>query len=571
MSTSNKKSEDFNNIEALIDYSKRLALMPPDAPEWEDLVYLSDHLTKVLEVRNEELEALMQHRAAVAAQRLSLDNELEKLWKMPDRVLQFWDITDCRQWRAEEVPEDDLEEVKATATILIEILIDYEKAEKLKPSNLQQRQLLRLTRDQLENQFMICMEHMNKVFRAAVDKDKGLAENEKGEPGAGEKKRMSEEDAEETDISEVLQLEDALVEIAETFPAGEASKSIQILNEDDGTEEVLFIEGRADESSEAVSVEEELGEDMDGWLIAVHTLRGGIGSTSIAVNLAIGLQKLWRYPTLLIDNDLVSGQVALMLNTSAGRTWADICATDDGEPGIDALQEIISAHDSGLYFLAAPVNSAEREIVDHITVQSAFQTLRKKYDYLVADLAHDFNNATLEVLKAADRVLLVLSPEIVSVRLAAVALHEYNEHHIHSNKVQLVLVHNLAQSQLKENEIEKALNHSISHIIPYAPKSTNRAIASGVPFLIRDPKNPLSSAVENLAYFTSKPIHQEIPPPKPSNTWKRVDSRLGLSNDDNQKGKLALPFLENLQGVSKVAQNFESQIMRGSPFRSKNG
>ena len=158
---------------------------------------------------------------------------------------------------------------------------------------------------------------------------------------------MSEEDAEETDISEVLQLEDALVEIAETFPAGEASKSIQILNEDDRTEEVLLIEGRADESSEAVSVEEELGEGIIELDVVPEP-----GSTSIAVNLAIGLQKLWRYPTLLIDNDLVSGQVALMLNTSAGRTWADICATDDGEPGIDALQEIISAHDSGLYYCA---------------------------------------------------------------------------------------------------------------------------------------------------------------------------------------------------------------------------
>lgn len=571
MSISNKISEEFNNFEALIEYSNRLALGPPDAPEWENLELLSGHLNNLLEVRNEELEVLRQHQAAVAAQRLLLDKELEKLWKMPDRVLQFWNITDCRQWRAEQVPEDDLEEVKGTATILIEILIDYEKTEKLKPNNLRQRQLLRSTRDQLENQFMICMEHMSKVFREAADKDEGLAEDEEVEPLAGEKKRMSEEDAEETDISEILQLEEALVEIAEIFPAGVASKSIQILNEDDGAEEVPLIEGRADELSEAVSVEEELGKDMDGWLIAVHTLRGGIGSTSIAVNLAIALQKLWRYPTLLIDNDFVSGQVALMLNTSASRTWADFFATDDRESEIDALQEIISAHGSGLHFIAAPGNSAEREIVGHITVQLAFQRLRKKYDYLVADLAHDFNKATLEVLKAADRVLLVLSPEIVSVRLAAVALRDYNEHHIHSNKIQLVLVQNLAQSQLKENEIEKALNHSISHIIPYAPKSTNRAIASGVPFLIRDPKNPLSSAVEDLAYFTSKPRHQEIPPPKPSNTWKRVDSRLGLSNDNNRKAKLQFPFLENLQGVSKVALNFESQVMRGSPFRSKNG
>ena len=78
MSISNNKSEKSYNIEALIEYSNALALGSPDAPEWEDLKLLSDHLNKLLEVRNEELETLRQHQEVIASQRLALDKELEK-------------------------------------------------------------------------------------------------------------------------------------------------------------------------------------------------------------------------------------------------------------------------------------------------------------------------------------------------------------------------------------------------------------------------------------------------------------------------------------------------------------
>jgi pilus assembly protein CpaE len=325
----------------------------------------------------------------------------------------------------------------------------------------------------------------------------------------------------------------------------------------------------SDESSEALFFKEKPRDDLDGWLIAVHSLRGGLGCTSIAVNLAIGLQNLWGYPTLLMDNDFVSGQVALMLNASAPRTWADLFAKPDGEFEIDDLASIISFHDSGLHFLAAPANSAEKLNLSHLTLKTALEASLKKYDYLVADLAHDFNDATMEVLKAADRVLLVLSPEIVSVRLAATALRGYRERHFDSNKVQLVLVQNSPQSQLKESEIEKALDHSISHTIPFAPKASNWAISAGVPFLIRDYKIPISSAIEDLAFLSSKPIHQENPPPKPSNTWKRLNNRQESSSDNNQKGKFQLPFLKNFQGISKIAQNFDTGPLGNGPSQNK--
>ena len=62
----------------------------------------------------------------------------------------------------------------------------------------------------------------------------------------------------------------------------------------------------------------------DARMIVVHSLRGGTGSSSLAVNLALGLRGLWKGSTNLIDLTMMAGQVALMLNTSLRRTWADI-------------------------------------------------------------------------------------------------------------------------------------------------------------------------------------------------------------------------------------------------------
>ena len=281
----------------------------------------------------------------------------------------------------------------------------------------------------------------------------------------------------------------------------------------------------------------------EGHLIAVHSLRGGLGCSSLAINLAVGLKNLWSKPTILMDNVFTSGQIALLLDTPVNRTWIDFAEIAAADYSKDALFSSISIHGSGLHFLASPSDPVEANRVDHYAVQAAIPILRRRYEYIVADLSHDFSNTTLEALEAADRILLVLSPEIVSVRLAAMTLRIYNELELHSDKVQIVLMQHAEKSLLKKQEIERALNHSISYSLPYEPEAVNQAIASGVPFISQSPKNPLSSAVEDIAYFSSKTIHLENPPSKSSSTWQRVNSRHKLSTRKNRKGKMKLSIL----------------------------
>jgi len=109
--------------------------------------------------------------------------------------------------------------------------------------------------------------------------------------------------------------------------------------------------------------------------IAVHSLRGGTGTSSLAVNLAVGFASIWKSETLLFDLSMVAGQIALMLNTSLRRTWGDLAGVEPGELDPEVLDSIIYKHESGLSFITAPTFPSELETIKSETLAAAFQIL----------------------------------------------------------------------------------------------------------------------------------------------------------------------------------------------------
>jgi pilus assembly protein CpaE len=277
-------------------------------------------------------------------------------------------------------------------------------------------------------------------------------------------------------------------------------------------------------------------------LIAVHTLRGGIGCSSISVNLALALNSLWQRPTILMDMVMVYGQVALMLNKSLRRTWGDITAFSELDFDDEALDGIISNHDSGLRFLAAPKNPIEAEEVSAELLKRSLSLLLPRYDYIVADLPHDFSNNTLEILEAADSILVLVAPDIVSVRGAAIMLNTYARLGFAREKVQFVLNQSYSKIDMTPKQIEDALHHPISMVIPHSARLFTEAINSGLPFFISNPESEVSSLIIDLAYQLSKDSHQNIPPPAPSETWRRAVKRMKLYGPNSRMSKASLSF-----------------------------
>jgi pilus assembly protein CpaE len=263
----------------------------------------------------------------------------------------------------------------------------------------------------------------------------------------------------------------------------------------------------------------------NGKFIALHSLRGGVGCSSLAVNLALGVTLLWKKPTLLLDLTMMAGQVALMLNSTLKRTWADIAGIPIGEMDNEILNSIITTHESGLSFIAAPTYPSEAETISTDTLKTAIDILRNNYQYILADLSHDFGELTIEALDIADLVLMIVSPDMASIRAAAAALDTYQKLNYPPEKIKLVLNSPFPKYGLTKENIETALSLSSMVNIPYTPDSFVQSINNGQPFVYIKPSEPISGLLEDFAFHISRDIDKKAKQENPTEAWLRVYER----------------------------------------------
>jgi pilus assembly protein CpaE len=260
-------------------------------------------------------------------------------------------------------------------------------------------------------------------------------------------------------------------------------------------------------------------------MIAVHSLRGGIGSSTLAVNLGVGLAGLWHEPALLLDLTMTAGQVALMLNMTLKRTWADVAHFKAGELDMEALNSIISGHESGLHFVAAPTFPSEAETLRAETLGTALQLVRAQYEYIVADLPHDFSEFAIQALDAADVILMVASPDMASIRAVNAAMDTYEKLGYSKEKIKFVLNAIFPNSNLSKDKLEAALGIPAYVTIPYVRDVFVEAINLGQPPVFDKPDLPISNVLEDFAFHVSKDAHKKSKPENPSDAWKRVYKR----------------------------------------------
>lgn len=265
----------------------------------------------------------------------------------------------------------------------------------------------------------------------------------------------------------------------------------------------------------------------DAALYVVHTLRGGLGCSSIVVNLGLAFQKLWGKSTLLADGVLTAGQIALMLDARPTATWENLVGITEETLDDVVVSEMLCEHKSGIRYIASPRYPIAADTFSTDILKLFVDRLKEQNDFIVADVSHDFSDMTINMLSMANTILLVMAPEMASLRSTMGALEIYDRLGISIEKVKVILNNNSSNPAIKQTQLEKVLKRPIDFVLPYEAGEVNKALNFGQPFILANPDLPICLALEIMAYQLSDQSLKALPPAVPSPTWKRVTAQLG--------------------------------------------
>ena len=232
-----------------------------------------------------------------------------------------------------------------------------------------------------------------------------------------------------------------------------------------------------------------------GKLFTVFSPKGGVGKTTLAINLAVAMANEGRQ-VCLVDLDLAFGDVAITLQMFPSRTIAD--ATHLQDLDVETLQTLLTPHSENLFALVAPVQPDAKDTIPAALVGKMLRLLKSKFDCVVVDTAPAFDEHVLQAIDESDLLLLVTTldvPTLKNVKMVTETLELLN---FPASKRRLLLNRADDKVGLTADKVESTLNMKILKAIPGSPdvpSSTN----AGEPILRSSPRHPVSQAVTALA------------------------------------------------------------------------
>jgi pilus assembly protein CpaE len=246
-----------------------------------------------------------------------------------------------------------------------------------------------------------------------------------------------------------------------------------------------------------------------GDVIAVYSPKGGVGCTTVAVNLAIALQQQigTSQKVGLLDANFQFGDVGVMLNLTASRSIADLVAQLDAIDD-DMLSSALSAHGTGIKVLLAPphpeaaetlmVPSSDGGMGGVSALRPVLDLMRQEFDVIIVDLWSRVDDMTLSILDAAALIVLVVTPTIPSIKSARLFLEVASKLGYPTNNIALVVNRADRRSGIRAEQIAQALI-PVAAQIPLDDQAVMAATNRGVPFALQDPNRPIAQGIRELA------------------------------------------------------------------------
>lgn len=234
-------------------------------------------------------------------------------------------------------------------------------------------------------------------------------------------------------------------------------------------------------------------------IVAVYSPKGGVGTTTIATNIAVAAADKRPDRVVLVDLDLQFGGVPAHLDLMPKQTLSDVARDDSALREPELLRSYALTHASGLHVLCGPPTPEMAELVTPEVVERLLATLTEAYDQVVIDAGSFLDERTMLVLEAADTVVLPVYPEIPALRSVHLLLDYLNEAGTLGTKAVYVLNNAFARDILKLRDIESALGTKIAFDLPYDPFLYLKAVNEGVPIVLGASRSPAAEQFVKLS------------------------------------------------------------------------
>lgn len=234
-----------------------------------------------------------------------------------------------------------------------------------------------------------------------------------------------------------------------------------------------------------------------GSVATVLGPKGGVGKTTIAVNLAFALATQSPGEVVLVDLDLTGGDVADSLGVEVNSNVGTVVGSgvvDDPT----SLKLSLTSHPSGLLVLPAPVSLVEAASIEGNGIELLLEQLTRLFRLIVIDTGPGTSDATVAAVRAASDVLAVITPEIGGTRTMERHLDGYDAVGFQRSRRHIVLNRDDRRSGLAREEIESVLRRRVDFVLP-VDRNIPAAGNSGSPYLQSRPRSAAANTIAAMA------------------------------------------------------------------------